>query len=373
MTDVEVMCEEGGLRERESSSFDPESCVVYRPKKKTKVDSVTETEANQDKIIEDIDEKKAEPVTISLSDRIIYEEKNDLEERAVEEFLPEIKRYREHDVSSATFEYVGEVPDGKGGTLDVSHRRNAGIDYADKRLNLDRTTGRANQAVKRLKREARETNELFRKGSKHTPSFAIDMTFEEPPHILVEYVPGVAREKAKEIGIEALLKKIGEIAEPIKLMHEEKHYLLDIKPRNFKVRENGEWVFVDLEAGRRTRIDDMTQTMIHSGDISSSVFGTLVYAAPEVINGEIKEGEEALADIYSLGATLYEFISGHQPGGSERLHEFLHVEESLGKEKAKQVSDLIARSMARETKTRPQSVDEFVSEMNEITGYREEN
>ncbi|MBI5803876.1 hypothetical protein HY450_01390, partial [Candidatus Pacearchaeota archaeon] len=46
---------------------------------------------------------------------------------------------------------------------------------------------------------------------------------------------------------------------------------------------------------------------------------------------------------------------------------------SLGKEKAKQVSDLIARSMARETKTRPQSVDEFVSEMNEITGYREEN
>jgi hypothetical protein len=76
----------------------------------------------------------------------------------------------------------------------------------------------------------------------------------------------------------------------------------DIKPANILLNVNGKSVLMDFGIVKIT------------GDIShtatGAVVGTALYMPPEVIRGEVPD---ARADIYSLGVTFFEMISGRPP------------------------------------------------------------
>lgn len=76
----------------------------------------------------------------------------------------------------------------------------------------------------------------------------------------------------------------------------------DIKPSNIIITSSGTVKILDFGIAR----DETGQTLTQSG----TVIGTLQYASPEQIKGERVDQR---SDIYSLGMTLYEMLSGRLP------------------------------------------------------------
>ncbi len=78
----------------------------------------------------------------------------------------------------------------------------------------------------------------------------------------------------------------------------------DIKPANIRISRHGEVKLLDFGIARTT-----TDNLIRSAKTQdSSVVGSLLYMAPERLDGDAVVG--AASDIFSLGVTLYQGLSG---------------------------------------------------------------
>ena len=78
----------------------------------------------------------------------------------------------------------------------------------------------------------------------------------------------------------------------------------DLKPANIMLDPHGQAVIMDFGLARRDQSGDAPLTVM--GDI----MGTPAYMSPEQVRGETVG---PAGDIYSLGATLYELLTGHAP------------------------------------------------------------
>ena len=76
----------------------------------------------------------------------------------------------------------------------------------------------------------------------------------------------------------------------------------DIKPANILLNVNGDAILMDFG------IVKITGGVVHTA--TGAVVGTALYMPPELIKGETPDQR---ADIYSLGVTLFEMVSGRPP------------------------------------------------------------
>lgn len=88
---------------------------------------------------------------------------------------------------------------------------------------------------------------------------------------------------------------------------------LDMKPANIMIAKNGTPMVMDF--GLATTTGDHEQT------ISSPLSGTPRYLAPEIISGQ---SGDFLSDIYSLGAVLYEMVTGRFAVAGDNMYEVLN-------------------------------------------------
>jgi WD40 repeat protein len=115
-----------------------------------------------------------------------------------------------------------------------------------------------------------------------------------------------------------LLPHVIAIADAVGYAHSEGVIHRDLKPSNVIVGEFGETIVVDWGLARDTRRDipepaaDLLVTAQGSGasTISGKVIGTPAYMAPEQARGEIVDER---ADVYAMGAVLYELLAGKAP------------------------------------------------------------
>ena len=106
------------------------------------------------------------------------------------------------------------------------------------------------------------------------------------------------------------LKHFGELCRAIQYLHDRHILHLDIKPDNVMVASNGE-----------VRLIDFGQSMFTEHIVHKSV-GTLDYQAPEVLyNKDENYHVSSAVDMWELGATLYEMITGKKPFGVGRLED----------------------------------------------------
>lgn len=64
------------------------------------------------------------------------------------------------------------------------------------------------------------------------------------------------------------------------------------------------------------------KTLMTQDDMTSTMLGSPIYMAPEVLRGEIYTSK---ADIWSLGVVLYEMIYGHCPFESNSIAKLIAV------------------------------------------------
>ncbi len=148
----------------------------------------------------------------------------------------------------------------------------------------------------------------------------------------------------------------------------------DLKPANILLTSeaNGEISVKILDFGiaKLAGLDDESedQYMTSTGEI----FGSPFYMSPEQCMGETVDTR---SDIYSIGCTLYEMLTGQVPldGGSPLDTVMLHLEElpkslseKSGRSFPKSIETVVARSMAKLPQDRYQSAQEMAEDLKRI-------
>jgi eukaryotic-like serine/threonine-protein kinase len=138
--------------------------------------------------------------------------------------------------------------------------------------------------------------------------------------IVMEYVPGRSLAEAGRIPFGRVVDLGVHACAGLQHAHEAGLVHRDVKPANLLVRDDGVLKIADFGIARAAESTRHTQ--------AGTLLGTAAYLAPEQISG----GDATPAsDVYSLGAVLYELLTGRPP----------HSFSSLAELAAKQADGLI--------------------------------
>jgi len=107
---------------------------------------------------------------------------------------------------------------------------------------------------------------------------------------------------------------ISKACDALELVHHEGIVHRDLKPSNIFLTSAGEVKVIDFGLARGDEDATVTQ--------SGALVGSLAYMSPEQVKGE-RERVDWRADIYALGATLYEAATLHRPFEGEPEHVFI--------------------------------------------------
>src|SRR5262245_42959873 len=149
----------------------------------------------------------------------------------------------------------------------------------------------------------------------------------------------------------------------------------DIKPENIMLRPDGYVKILDFglakltehssqdpAEGLRATLESLFQTQ------PGMVMGTVCYMSPEQARGQRVDGR---SDIFSLGVTLYELVSGHRPFGgptiSDTIAELLLSEPKRLSQHLPNVpaefESFVARMLAKDRDARYQSAQEALNDL----------
>jgi len=129
------------------------------------------------------------------------------------------------------------------------------------------------------------------------------------PYIAMQYVDGgTLQSLADALRLEQKLKVVKEVAEAVHAAHRLGLIHRDLKPSNVMLEKTPEGDFVpfvlDFGLAREVAAPGLTMT--------GMVLGTAWYMSPEQARGDSRLLDRR-TDVYALGATLYELVSGKPP------------------------------------------------------------
>lgn len=164
------------------------------------------------------------------------------------------------------------------------------------------------QGIDELKREVLRGRALLHPGIVRTHNFARDGN---SAAIVMEYVDGdnLANMKMRQpcgcFDFAEVLPWLGQICAVLSYAHQDAHIAhRDLKPANVMLTSDGKIKVADF--GISSNLSDTLSRISLQGDIS----GTPAYMSPQQIMGR---QASRLDDIYALGATIYDLLTGKPP------------------------------------------------------------
>jgi predicted Ser/Thr protein kinase len=226
--------------------------------------------------------------------------------------------------------------------------------------------------VERFRREARAVAQL----SHPNIVTVIDRGEQDDrQYIVFEYVDGE--------NLKALVEREGplpereaielalQIARALGFAHEQGLVHRDVKPQNVLLNDGGEAKVTDFGIARSLDVHgNLTQT--------GTVMGTSDYIAPEQARGS---PVDAQSDVYSLGAVLYELLTGEVPfpGDNFVAVAMQHINKPPPSVRERRpelspcVDEVIRRAMAKEPRQRFRSMDELCTELSACVSELDDN
>jgi len=183
--------------------------------------------------------------------------------------------------------------------------------------------------------------------------------------ISMAYVEGQSlkhRIKSGALDIEEAVDIAVQVAEGLKEAHEKGIVHRDIKPANIMLTEKGQAKITDFGLAKLSWGADLTKT--------STIMGTVAYMSPEQARGEEVDQK---TDIWSLGAMLYEMLTGKRPFQKTHeqavIHSILNEEpkplRSLRPDTPKHIEQVVYKALEKDSNLRYQNVQEFIRDLRE--------
>jgi len=280
-------------------------------------------------------------------------------------------------VSSGRYRIIEKLGSGGMGEVflaeDVSLRRQVALKkLAPSRLNDD--------SRRMLLHEARAIARV-----NHPHIAAIHDLIEEPDgsYLVMEYVPGMtlaARLKEGPLAPADVIRLSRQMADALAAAHEQGVIHRDLKPANIHLMPSGDIKILDFGLARTLHpagADSSASTSTLSDPMTpvGAVVGTLPYIPPEALRGE---PSDARGDIYSLGVTIFELLTGRLPYQADNRMAFLLAVTSRNPPHAsevnhavpEQLSHIVDHAMARDPFERYQSAHEMLDDLNRIGSRR---
>ncbi|MGA8937602.1 MAG: serine/threonine-protein kinase [Acidobacteriaceae bacterium] len=126
------------------------------------------------------------------------------------------------------------------------------------------------------------------------------------PYLVMEYVNGThldAHCDAHLLGVRERLELFLQLCDAVAYAHRNLIVHLDLKPSNILVTGEGVVKLLDFGTSKIIEPDSL---------LTTTIMATPAYASPEQLRNE---PVTTACDIYSLGAVLFELLSGRRPGG----------------------------------------------------------
>jgi eukaryotic-like serine/threonine-protein kinase len=180
------------------------------------------------------------------------------------------------------------------------------------------------------------------------------------PYIVMEYVSGDTLAQRGKLTHAEVVPLALQACAGLQHAHNAGLVHRDVKPANLLVREDDVLKIADFGIARAAELTRLTQ--------HGTVLGTAAYLSPEQAVGEEVTGA---ADIYSLGAVVYELLTGRPP------YEFGSLGELVAKQTGGAITPLrdvepsvpepveaaVMHALARDPRFRPPSASDFAHEL----------
>ncbi len=185
---------------------------------------------------------------------------------------------------------------------------------------------------------------------------------------LDELIPG-ADAAGPRISVAEAVRAAQDVARALQCAHTAGIVHRDVKPSNIRIVPDGRAVLLDFGLAQGDDWRSLTET--------GQFRGTPHYAAPEQIEASLGPVDER-SDIYSLGATLYECVTGRAPFPGRSTRELFHqilsrdatAPRRLQPEISRDLETVILKAMARERAHRYASAAEFADDLDALLQMR---
>lgn len=202
-----------------------------------------------------------------------------------------------------------------------------------------------------------------------------DFNHDEDLYYMVqEFVPGETLQErlrhlsrtGKRIPVAEAIQITLDICDATGYAHRRGMIHRDIKPANIMLAVHGKAILMDFGIVKITGSEKHTAT--------GAVVGTALYMPPELIRGEAPDPR---SDLYSLGVTLFEIISGRPPfeADSAMTLMMMHLREpvpdvrELRPEIPEELIAVITKSLSKDQNERYDSMDEMGKALKEVINH----
>jgi serine/threonine-protein kinase len=182
-------------------------------------------------------------------------------------------------------------------------------------------------------------------------------------YIAMEFLEGWSLRQVLDSGVvlpaERIAEMAAQVADGLAFAHASGIVHRDIKPANIMVLSN-----------ETVKIADFGVALLPagSGTLDGAVFGSPKYMSPEQVTGKVVDGR---SDIFSLGAVLYEMLTGLAPFGGHELtailYQVLNTDPPPPSSRRRQLPTafdrIVARAMAKDPADRYQSAADFAADL----------
>jgi serine/threonine protein kinase len=260
---------------------------------------------------------------------------------------------------------------GRYKVLDELGRGGMGVVYKAKDMRLDRTV-----ALKFLPPELTGDEEARRRfiqeakaaAALEHPNICTVYEVDEADgrnFISMSYIEGQSlKDKLKEgpMDVDEAEDIVLQVAEGLKEAHEKGIVHRDIKPANIMLTEKGQAKITDFGLAKLSWGTDLTKP--------ATIIGTVAYMSPEQARGEEVDHR---TDIWSLGAMLYEMLSGERPFQKSQeqalIYAILNDKPTplflLRSDIPTHIEHVIEKALAKKAGERCQNIGELISDLRE--------
>jgi eukaryotic-like serine/threonine-protein kinase len=226
-------------------------------------------------------------------------------------------------------------------------------------------------ARKRFRKEARALSRLNHPNIETVYDFDSDGQVD---FLVIEYLPGVSLDEKLAAGSlpEKETVRLGsQLAEGLAAAHEQGVVHRDLKPGNLRLTAEGRLKILDFGLAKLLHPVSGTAPTESLSETQAGA-GTPPYMAPEQLLGERVDSR---ADIYALGAVLYEMAAGGRPFPETQrsrltdaiLHEPPVAPRAMNPRISPALENIILKCLEKEPENRYQSVNELTVDLRRLT------